>query len=364
MALFMDFHKDMKGVTLKDLKMAHKADEDVQGQYGVKYCQFWVNENTGNVFCLIEAPDIESCIKVHREAHPDYMACAIIEVDQEFVDMTMGKNLKQDGGIVQQDDGRIDLGYRSILMVDVNGKATGEKDALKTQSATVCIRDLVTKKGGRLLEVANDDVTTSMFSTVADAAQCAVAIQELVLTKMKERNQEWNIECKIGLASGQLITENKDYFEDTLRLARMLTSVGEPGRVNISSLANELYNVEELCNMENSSFLVFRQSDENFLLKLHEAIQLNLAEEDFNIERLCIDLGISRPQLYRKVTSLTGKSANELIRDIRMQQAFSMIHKQDSNIAEIALRVGISNPSYFAKCFQDKYGVAPSKLCL
>ncbi len=364
MALFMDFHKDMKGVTLEDLKMAHKADEEFQGQYGVTYCQFWVNENAGNVFCLIEAPDIESCIKVHREAHPDYMACAIIEVDQEFVDMTMGKNLKQDGGIVQQDDGNIDLGYRSILMVDVIGKASDDKDIFKTRSAKSSIKEIIRNQGGRLLELANDDVVTAVFTSVTDAIQCAKDIQHLDRLKIKERNQDWNIDFKIGIASGQPVTENKDFFEETLRLARMLVSIGENGQINISSLSNELCNVKELLNDEKNSVSLFKQGDENFLLKLYLTIQEKIAEEDFNVERLCLDIGISRPQLYRKVTSLTGKSANELIRDIRMQQALSMLNKQDSNIAEIALRVGISNPSYFAKCFQDKYGVPPSKLYL
>ena len=365
MALFMDFHKDMEGISAEQLKMAHAADETVQERYGVKYLHFWANEKAGNVFCLMEGPDIESCAQVHHEAHPDYMACAIIEIDQAFVDLTMGKNLKNNRGLVEHEDGSIDLGYRSILMVDVTAKTSGDhsKEALKIQRIPKSsIRDLIARQGGRLLEVATEDVITAIFNAASNAVQCARDIQSLVRTKEKEQTPEWDIQCKIGLAAGQPVTENNDFFEETLCLARMLVSVSENGWINLSSLVGELCDVEELVGGSKQSVKTFRQSDENFLVKLYLAIHENLAEEDFNVERLCSDLGISRPQLYRKVTTLTGKSPNELIRDIRMHQAFNLLNKEDSNIAEIALRVGISNPSYFAKCFQDKYGVPPSKV--
>ena len=48
---------------------AHQADLAVQGAYGVDYKQYWFDEGTGKVFCLVEAPDADSAIRVHREAH-------------------------------------------------------------------------------------------------------------------------------------------------------------------------------------------------------------------------------------------------------------------------------------------------------
>ena len=52
-----------------DVAGAHKADLETQGQYGVNYLQYWVDEANGKVFCLVEAPDADSAITVHREAH-------------------------------------------------------------------------------------------------------------------------------------------------------------------------------------------------------------------------------------------------------------------------------------------------------
>ena len=48
---------------------AHEADLRVQGQYGVNYKHYWVDEEAGKVFCLVDAPDRETAARVHREAH-------------------------------------------------------------------------------------------------------------------------------------------------------------------------------------------------------------------------------------------------------------------------------------------------------
>jgi hypothetical protein len=69
MALFMDVHKNVKGVNKEQLDEAHKKDLAVQGKYGVEITDFWHSEKDGAVFCLAEAPSKEAFGAVHREAH-------------------------------------------------------------------------------------------------------------------------------------------------------------------------------------------------------------------------------------------------------------------------------------------------------
>ena len=70
MPLFMDVHEQLpEGATAQDVAGAHEADLKIQDQYGVKYLQYWVDEANGKVFCLVEAPDADAAITVHREAH-------------------------------------------------------------------------------------------------------------------------------------------------------------------------------------------------------------------------------------------------------------------------------------------------------
>jgi hypothetical protein len=81
MPLFMDIHEKVEGLTAEAVAEAHGKDVEVQGRYGVDYKQYWFNPDTGKVFCLVEAPDEESAVAVHREAH-GLLAEQLIEVQE------------------------------------------------------------------------------------------------------------------------------------------------------------------------------------------------------------------------------------------------------------------------------------------
>ncbi|MGI8874539.1 MAG: DUF4242 domain-containing protein [Egibacteraceae bacterium] len=69
MPLFMDVHTIEGGVTEDDVAGAHKADLETQGKHGVNYLRYWVDEEGGKIFCLVDAPDADAAATVHREAH-------------------------------------------------------------------------------------------------------------------------------------------------------------------------------------------------------------------------------------------------------------------------------------------------------
>lgn len=69
MAMFMDVHNIEGGVSAADVAGAHDADLATQEKYGVSYRRYWVDEEGGKIFCLVEAPDADAAHAVHREAH-------------------------------------------------------------------------------------------------------------------------------------------------------------------------------------------------------------------------------------------------------------------------------------------------------
>ena len=69
MPLFMDVHQIDGGVAMEDVAKAHLADLQTQTAYDVRYLRYWVDEQGGRVFCLVEAPSAEAAASVHREAH-------------------------------------------------------------------------------------------------------------------------------------------------------------------------------------------------------------------------------------------------------------------------------------------------------
>ena len=70
MALFMDVHQTLpEGAGFDDVVGAHEADLRTQDRHGVRYLRYWVDEDAGKVFCLVDAPSAEAAADVHREAH-------------------------------------------------------------------------------------------------------------------------------------------------------------------------------------------------------------------------------------------------------------------------------------------------------
>jgi Protein of unknown function (DUF4242) len=69
MPLFMDVHTLDGPVSAEQAAAAHRADLQTQGRYGVDYRHYWVDEEHGRIFCLVDAPDADAAISVHKEAH-------------------------------------------------------------------------------------------------------------------------------------------------------------------------------------------------------------------------------------------------------------------------------------------------------
>ena len=69
MPLYMDMHQLDGAVTAADVAAAHAADLDKQGAHGAHYLRYWVDEEHGTIFCLVDAPSADAAAAVHRDAH-------------------------------------------------------------------------------------------------------------------------------------------------------------------------------------------------------------------------------------------------------------------------------------------------------
>ncbi len=101
------------------------------------------------------------------------------------------------------------------------------------------------------------------------------------------------------------------------------------------------------------------QKEDQFFKKLNEIIQKNLGDENFNIQVLCSEMGMSKSQLYRKFKALTNKSVARYIRSLRMRKAMELLQTSSMNISEVGYEVGIKTPSTFSELFKDEFGKSP-----
>ena len=101
--------------------------------------------------------------------------------------------------------------------------------------------------------------------------------------------------------------------------------------------------------------------DEKLIGKALKLVEENMANPEFSVEKLSRELGMSRVHLYKKLTSLTGKTPIEFIRIMKLKRAAQLLGKSQLTVSEIAYEVGFNDPRYFSKYFKTEFGVLPSQ---
>ncbi|KAA6347134.1 Sensor histidine kinase TmoS [termite gut metagenome] len=98
-----------------------------------------------------------------------------------------------------------------------------------------------------------------------------------------------------------------------------------------------------------------------FLEKIHQVIEENLDNSEFNIDDIAANIGLSRSAFFKKLKSLTGFAPVDLIKEIRLSKSVELIKNTDQNISEIAFAVGFKDSGYYTKCFRKKYHKTPTE---
>lgn len=129
---------------------------------------------------------------------------------------------------------------------------------------------------------------------------------------------------------------------------------------NLISIRKDLHRLLAKKNGIKASEIQITSLDEQFVARVIEAIEKNIANSELTVLDLSRELGVSRAQFFRKVQELTGKAPLELIRSIRLQHAAQLLEKSQLSVSEVAYRVGFNNPKYFARHFKEQYHVLPS----
>ncbi|MBX3242655.1 MAG: helix-turn-helix domain-containing protein [Chitinophagaceae bacterium] len=101
--------------------------------------------------------------------------------------------------------------------------------------------------------------------------------------------------------------------------------------------------------------------EDGFVKKVREAVEQNLTDVNFTVEKLCRLVFMSHSQLHRKLEALTGCSPNKFIRMIRLKKARELLQNSSNSIAAVALDCGYSDPGYFSRVFRQEYGVTPQE---
>lgn len=252
MPLYIDIH-NAPGATAAALEEAHKADLAVQHKHSVNCIKYWLNEEAGKVFCLIDAPNPEAAAAVHREAH-GLMAEKIIEVDEDMADSMLGPGeINRAGAALLPGEIKHDTGVRAIMFTDIVGSTEmtsihGDEIAISMLGVhDHIVRVEVGGMGGREVKHTGDGIMAA-FNSAACAVKAACAIHGN-LAKHNEGGTDHPVIVRIGISAGEPVEQNQDLFGSTVQLAARLCAQAEPGQTLVSNV------VADLCIGKNLKFL-------------------------------------------------------------------------------------------------------------
>jgi DNA-binding response OmpR family regulator len=101
--------------------------------------------------------------------------------------------------------------------------------------------------------------------------------------------------------------------------------------------------------------------NKKFVNQFVALVEENISNSAFGVNDICMQLGLSRIQLYRKVKAMLGYSVNDYINTVRLKKAKHLLTSSEHTISEIAHLVGYSSPAYFSTAFKNQFGVTPSE---
>jgi class 3 adenylate cyclase len=243
MPLYMDLHRGLKGVSRDEAEHAHHLDEQVQDKYGVKYHKFWLNEDSGTIFCLVEAPNKEACAHVHEEAH-GMMACEIIEVHPSDYTTMMGPDITSLTGIAVHPDGKLDAAIRTFVFTDIVGSTSLTEQYGDIVAMTILrkhneiVRDSLQQHAGTEVKHTGDGIMAT-FMTSSKAIRSALQMQN-DLKEYRDRNPNIPLHVRIGINAGEPVTEGNDFFGAAVQLTKRICDAAPPDQILISDIVKGL----------------------------------------------------------------------------------------------------------------------------
>lgn len=364
MPIFMDRH-DLPGLTAVDVAEGHREDLKIQDQFNCRALTYWFDEERETAFCLIEAPDKKSVKALHDTSH-GLIPNRIIEVDTGLVEAFLGRIEDPDPGEGHDTRGLhvfSESAFRIILAAEIKNRAElnlsrGMTETLEfLRSWRQHTGDILTRYNSREIKHSGGQLLAS-FASAGDALDCAVNIQ----TEFGSSRVQPAPALVIGLSAGEPVTGERELFGEAIRLAQQLCYIGREQQIVVSPQVKDRYESETLNHVPKYDTLTtIHPEQEAFLVRLMEVTETIWNRSGITAAGFARRMRLSKSQFYRRMKALTGTTPAEFIRAYRLEKALSLLDDRRLNIAEIAFETGFSNPSYFSKCFRNRYGLLPSR---
>jgi class 3 adenylate cyclase len=233
MPFYLDRH-DVRNATPEDIARAHTADVAIQESYGVRYVTYWFDYERQHTFCLVDAPDEETALEVHRRAHGE-LPSEVRIVDPDEVGAFLGRTADPSRSAAIDEPA-----FRAIMFTDIVGSTElhgmlGDQRVMElVRLHDEIVREAMADHSGREIKHTGDGFMIS-FHSVSDAVACALSIQDRIALDGPEA-----IRLRIGLNAGEPIDDSHQLFGLSVNLASRLCDAAGPGEVLVSDVVRGL----------------------------------------------------------------------------------------------------------------------------
>ena len=313
-----------------------------------------------------EAENVETISSDHQDVHDEEMKSVASSDDQNsevskdtllFVDdnedlrqyicMTFSDTYRVvdvESGVAAlkylEEGGECDIVVSDVMMPGMQGDVLCQRIKENKDTSWLPVI-LLTAKAGRNfmiegLGLGADDYISKPF----DAAILASKIDSML--KNRRRLSQYYMERSLALVRGEVSAKS-----NSSKQVMDLNAADEP----IETIQT---------SDEKEEQAILNQQDQAFVEKATRLVLSHLSDIDFNIDRLCREMAMSRTLFYGKLKTLTGQSPQDFMRLIRLEQA-ALFLKQGDSVLDVSVKAGFVNVKYFSTVFKKHFGVSPSK---
>ena len=99
--------------------------------------------------------------------------------------------------------------------------------------------------------------------------------------------------------------------------------------------------------------------DQQLMLNVEQFVLQNMSRGQISLEEMATAMGMGRVPFFHKIRSITTKTPAEVVRELRLKHACTLLVNTNVNMSELAINVGFMTAENFINIFKEKYGMTP-----
>ena len=99
--------------------------------------------------------------------------------------------------------------------------------------------------------------------------------------------------------------------------------------------------------------------DQQLMRNVEQFVLQNMSRGQISLDEMAAAMGMGRVPFFHKIRSITTKTPAEIVRELRLKHACTLLVTTNINMSELAINVGFMTAENFTNVFREKFGMTP-----